>query len=77
MEVVNRCLVSYLSCFTSTHPKQWHKFLALIDFCYYSSYHTSLQTTTLKLVYERDPPSFLWYEESSTSTTELEDMLKT
>lgn len=40
------------------------------------SFHTATQYTPFKLVYCRDPPSLLRFEEGSTHNFELESMFK-
>lgn len=49
----------YLRCFSSSCPQNWVKWLTWAEFCYNTSYHSSIRKTPFEVVYGRAPLSLL------------------
>lgn len=58
-EIVNKSLEGYLRCMTGKKPKEWLHCLALAEWWYNSSYHSSKQATPYKVVHGQPPPIHL------------------
>lgn len=58
-EVVNRCLETYLHCFSSRRPSSWAQWLPWAEFWYNSSFHSSINNSPFFAVYGRSPPKLL------------------
>jgi hypothetical protein len=61
MEVVNKCLETYLRCFSSQKKNQWAQWLPLAEWWYNTSYHITTRMTPFEAVYGHKPPSVLSY----------------
>jgi hypothetical protein len=55
----------YLRCLAGDRPHSWLQWLPWVEYCYNSSYHSTLRTTPFNLVYGRDPPPLIKYEAGS------------
>lgn len=55
-ERVNQCLESYLRSMTFQEPTRWHSWLALAEWWYNTTYHTSIQMTPFQALYGYPPP---------------------
>lgn len=75
-EVVNRTIEMYLRCFTSDRPTKWMEWLAWAEYCYNTSFHSSLKATPFQVVYGRPPPQLLSYSPGSTHLDELDIALQ-
>ena len=53
IEVVNRCVETYLRCMRCDEPKQWSKWLPLAEWWYNTTYHSSIKVALMKLCMDR------------------------
>ena len=60
-EVVNKCLETYLHCFSSDKQHQWVQLLALEEWWYNISYHTTTKMTPYEIMYGKQPPTVTSY----------------
>lgn len=75
-EVVNRTLEMYLRCVTGDEPRKWLTWLPWIEYCYNTSYHTSLKDTPFRMVYGREPPRLLDYTTGSSKVEAVDVALE-
>jgi hypothetical protein len=82
-EVVNKCLETYLRCFSSEWKNKWAQWLPLVEWWYNTSYHTTTHMTPFEAFYGQNPPSVLSYmpgvskvQEVDTNITCPEDILR-
>jgi hypothetical protein len=61
IEVVNKCLETYLRFFALEKKNQWAQWLPLVEWWYNTSYHTATHMTPFEAVYGQNPPSILSY----------------
>ena len=75
-EVMNKSLEGYLRCFSGDRPRDWSKWLALAEYAYNTSEHTSTKVSPFEVVYGQPPPRLLPYEPGSTQVQAVEEELK-
>lgn len=74
MEVVNPVLGMYLQCLSCDRPKDWLSLLPWTEFCY-NSFQTTLRATPFRMVYGRDPPTLLTYEQGTAKVCAVDQQL--
>ncbi|CAL2248377.1 unnamed protein product [Prunus armeniaca] len=65
-EVLNRCLETYLRCFSGLQPKQWVQWLPWAEWSYNTSFQVSVKMTPFQVVYGQPPPTVPVYEAGTT-----------
>ncbi|KAH0744540.1 hypothetical protein KY290_032533 [Solanum tuberosum] len=57
------------------NPHRWSEYLPWANFSFNTSFHSSTETTSFKVVYGRDPPSISPFVHGETGFVELEEQL--
>jgi hypothetical protein len=74
-EVVNKCLETYLRCFTSDRKTQWDQWLPLVEWWYNTSYHVSTHMSPFEVVYGQNPPFVFSYLLGLSKVQEVDNTL--
>lgn len=61
--MANKIIAMYLRCLKGDRLRQWLRWLPWAELCYNTSFQTSLQSSPIKAVYGREPPSLRCYEQ--------------
>jgi hypothetical protein len=75
-EIMNKGLEGYLRSFSGDRPKDWAKWLALAEWAYNTSTHTSTKLSPFEVVYGQPPPRLLPYEPGATRVHTVDEELK-
>lgn len=77
MEVINRCLQTYLWCFVIFRPKDWMQFLTLAEYWHNTNVNSSTGYTPFEAVYGCKPSKLVRYIDQSSSLPQLDELLRT
>jgi hypothetical protein len=75
-EVVNRVIIMYLRCLAGHRPRTWLQWLPWDEFCYNTSYHTTLKCSPFRVVYGREPPTLVSYHPGIAKVTAVDQQLQ-
>ena len=75
-EVVNRCLETYLRCFSCEQPKKWQHWFAWAEYWYNTTFHVFTNTTSFWAMYGHDPPPLIRYGNNSSGVVAVEQQLQ-
>jgi hypothetical protein len=70
-ERVNQCLETFLRCFVHACPTKLIKWIALAEFWYNTSYHSSLGMSPFDVLYAHKPRHFRLHEVDACQVLEL------
>ena len=74
-ERVNQCLETYLRCFAHACPSRWTQWIALAEFWYNSSHHSSLGRSPFEVLYGFPPRHFGLCPPTATPVADLSSWL--
>jgi hypothetical protein len=71
-EVTNRIIMVYLRCLVGNRLKTWLRWLLWAEYCYNTSYQTTLKATPFEVVNGRAPPTLLSAPPGSTCVAAID-----
>jgi hypothetical protein len=75
-KVVNKCLETYLRCFSLDKQHQWVQWLPLAEWWYNTSYHMTTKMTPYEVVYGQRPPTVITYLPGTSKVQSIDTMLQ-
>lgn len=76
IDILNRCLESYLRCFYSLQPKKWALWLAWVEWNFNTSFHTATKLTPFEIVYGQALLTIHAYNSGTTKVDVMDQSLK-
>lgn len=74
-EVMNHILEQYLRSFVHSHPVSWFRYLALAEWSYNTSLHSSSNLTPFKVKYGKPPPAMPHYLQGMTNNEAVDSLV--
>jgi len=75
-EALNKCLETYLRCYSASKPKEWSSWLPLAEWWYNTNHHFSTGLTPFEVVYGYPPPPLLSYVPGTSANLAVDVLLK-
>jgi hypothetical protein len=75
IEIVNKCLETYLRCFVIDKQNKWLQWLHLAEWWYNSTYHTTTKMTPFQALYGYPPPSWKELSINQTKVASVKEIL--
>lgn len=76
-EVMNRVLEQYLRSFVHSQQTSWYRYLALAEWSYNTSLHSSSGLTPFEVIYGKPPPAIPHYIPGMTTNEAVESLVQT
>nr|GFB84288.1 hypothetical protein [Tanacetum cinerariifolium] len=75
-EVVNRFLEGYLRCMVMERPLTWVRWVALVEWWYNTSFHSSIGMTPFEALYGFPPPLHIPYIPKDSGDKEVDELMR-
>jgi transposase InsO family protein len=75
-EALNKCVETYLRCYSSTKPREWSSWLPLVEWWYNTNHHSSIGLTPFEALYGYPPPVLLSYVPGTTANMAVDNILQ-